>query len=100
MKNLEEFFLEPACGHNREKKEEERKKGCSRPKPGSASGGCAFDGAQITLLPIADAVHLVHGPIPCAGNTWDNRGDTLLLIGLLQNGLYNRHVRDGCGIWG
>ena len=30
---LEEFFLEPACGHNREKKEEERKKGCSRPKP-------------------------------------------------------------------
>jgi len=39
MKNLEEFFLEPACGHNREKKEEERKKGCSRPKPGSASGG-------------------------------------------------------------
>jgi len=74
MKNLEEFFLEPACGHNREKKEEERKKGCSRPKPESASGGCAFDGAQITLLPIADAVHLVHGPIPCAGNTWDNRG--------------------------
>ncbi len=74
MKNLEEFFLEPACNHNRGKKEEERRKGCSRPKPGSASGGCAFDGAQIALLPIADAVHLVHGPIPCAGNTWDNRG--------------------------
>ncbi|MFN3813208.1 MAG: nitrogenase iron-molybdenum cofactor biosynthesis protein NifE [Aquificaceae bacterium] len=74
MKNLEEFFLEPACNHNKEKSKEERKKGCSKPMPGNASGGCAFDGAQIALLPIADAIHLVHGPIPCSGNTWDNRG--------------------------
>jgi len=74
MRNLEEFFLEPACGLNLEKSEKERKKGCSKPQPGSASGGCAFDGAQITLLPIADAVHIVHGPIACAGNSWDNRG--------------------------
>ncbi|GBC88057.1 Nitrogenase molybdenum-iron protein alpha chain [bacterium HR13] len=74
MRNLEEFFLEPGCSHNREKTEKERKKGCSKPQPGSASGGCAFDGAQITLLPIADAVHIVHGPIACAGNSWDNRG--------------------------
>jgi len=74
MRNLEEFFSEPACGLNLEKSEKERKKGCSKPQPGSASGGCAFDGAQITLLPIADAVHIVHGPIACAGNSWDNRG--------------------------
>jgi nitrogenase molybdenum-cofactor synthesis protein NifE len=74
MRNLEEFFSEPACGINLEKGEKERKKGCSKPQPGSASGGCAFDGAQITLLPIADAVHIVHGPIACAGNSWDNRG--------------------------
>ncbi|ADO45522.1 nitrogenase MoFe cofactor biosynthesis protein NifE [Hydrogenobacter thermophilus TK-6] len=74
MRNLEDFFLEPGCSHNGEKTEKERKKGCSKPQPGSASGGCAFDGAQITLLPIADAVHIVHGPIACAGNSWDNRG--------------------------
>lgn len=74
MRKLEEFFIEPSCEHNRSKSEKEKKKGCSKPKPGSASGGCAFDGAQITLLPIADAVHIVHGPIACAGNSWDNRG--------------------------
>lgn len=74
MINLEEFFLESACEHNKNKSENDRKKGCSRPKPGNASGGCAFDGAQITLLPIADAIHLIHGPIACAGNSWDNRG--------------------------
>ncbi|ADC89064.1 nitrogenase MoFe cofactor biosynthesis protein NifE [Thermocrinis albus DSM 14484] len=74
MRNLEEFFTEPACGINKSKGDKEKKVGCSKPKPGSASGGCAFDGAQITLLPIADAVHIVHGPIACAGNSWDNRG--------------------------
>ena len=25
-------------------------------------------------MPITDAIHLVHGPIACAGNSWDNRG--------------------------
>lgn len=47
---------------------------CPRPKPGEAAGGCTFDGAQITLLPIADAAHLVHGPIGCSGNSWEWRG--------------------------
>ncbi|TKI03474.1 nitrogenase iron-molybdenum cofactor biosynthesis protein NifE [Martelella alba] len=60
---------EPACEHNRK-----QKSGCSAPKPGATAGGCAFDGAQITLLPIADVAHLVHGPIGCAGSSWDNRG--------------------------
>ena len=45
-----------------------------RPKPGSTAGGCAFDGAQIALIPIADVAHIVHGPIACAGSSWDNRG--------------------------
>ncbi|GGF59590.1 nitrogenase iron-molybdenum cofactor biosynthesis protein NifE [Paenibacillus albidus] len=49
-------------------------KPCPRPKPGEAAGGCSFDGAQITLLPIMDAAHLVHGPIACAGNSWESRG--------------------------
>ncbi len=60
---------EPACGHNAKSKS-----GCSAPKPGATAGGCAFDGAQITLLPVADVAHLVHGPIGCTGSSWDNRG--------------------------
>jgi nitrogenase molybdenum-cofactor synthesis protein NifE len=60
---------EPACAHNAKEKS-----GCARPKPGSTAGGCSFDGAQIALLPIADVAHIVHGPIACAGSSWDNRG--------------------------
>ncbi len=41
---------------------------------GATAGGCAFDGAQIALLPIADVAHIVHGSIACAGSSWDNRG--------------------------
>jgi len=60
---------EPACEHNKG-----NKTGCSRPTPGATAGGCTFDGAQISLLPIADVGHIVHGPIACAGNSWNNRG--------------------------
>lgn len=35
---------------------------------------CAFDGAAIVLMPIADAAHVVHGPIACCGNAWEGRG--------------------------
>lgn len=35
---------------------------------------CAFDGAMIVLSPIADAAHLVHGPITCCANSWNTRG--------------------------
>ncbi|KLL12508.1 nitrogenase iron-molybdenum cofactor biosynthesis protein NifE [Protofrankia coriariae] len=68
------LFDEPACDHNRAKDPKTRKTGCSRPKPGGTAGGCAFDGAMITLVPIADVAHVVHGPIACAGNSWDGRG--------------------------
>ncbi|TCT24271.1 nitrogenase iron-molybdenum cofactor biosynthesis protein NifE [Thiobaca trueperi] len=60
---------EPACAHNHK-----NKSGCARAKPGATQGGCAFDGARNALVPIADAAHLVHGPIGCAGSSWDNRG--------------------------
>ncbi len=60
---------EPGCPHS-----PGQKGGCARATPGAAAGGCAFDGAQITLLPIADAAHIIHGPISCAGSSWDNRG--------------------------
>jgi len=61
---------EPACSNNANK----ATGGCTRPKPGATAGGCSFDGAQITLFPIADVAHIVHGPIACAGDSWDNRG--------------------------
>ena len=35
---------------------------------------CVFCGSRVVLYPIADALHLVHGPIGCATYTWDIRG--------------------------
>src|SRR5210317_1844215 len=35
---------------------------------------CSFCGSRVVLYPIADALHLVHGPIGCAVYTWDIRG--------------------------
>lgn len=66
---------EPACAVNVAKTEGARKKGCTKQlTPGAAAGGCAFDGAMITLQPIVDVAHLVHAPLACWGNGWDNRG--------------------------
>lgn len=67
--DIQQLLDEPACQHNHK-----GKTGCAKPKPGATQGGCAFDGAQIALLPIADAAHIVHGPIGCAGSSWDARG--------------------------
>jgi nitrogenase molybdenum-cofactor synthesis protein NifE len=48
---------------------------CKKSEPGEgAERSCAYDGARVVLMPITDAIHLVHGPIACAGNSWDNRG--------------------------
>jgi len=35
---------------------------------------CVFCGSRVVLYPIADALHMVHGPIGCAAYTWDIRG--------------------------
>lgn len=70
--DIQALLNEPACAHNHVGAKE--KSGCAKPKPGATAGGCAFDGAQIALLPIADVAHIVHGPIACAGSSWDNRG--------------------------
>jgi nitrogenase molybdenum-cofactor synthesis protein NifE len=72
---IQNVFNEPGCDKNVGKSEKERKKGCTKQlQPGAAAGGCAFDGAKIALQPIIDVAHLVHGPIACEGNSWDNRG--------------------------
>jgi nitrogenase molybdenum-cofactor synthesis protein NifE len=82
------LLSEPGCAHNQEKSEKARKEGCKKLlTPGAAAGGCAFDGAKIALLPIADALHLTHGPLGCEGNSWDQRhtpssGPQLFRLGL------------------
>ena len=71
---IQDVFNEPGCDINQKKSDKERKKGCAKQlQPGGAAGGCAFDGAKIALQPITDVAHLVHGPIACEGNSWDNR---------------------------
>ena len=71
---IQEVFDEPGCDKNQGKSAKERKKGCTKQLvPGAAAGGCAFDGAKIALQPLTDVAHLVHGPIACEGNSWDNR---------------------------
>ena len=72
---IQDVFNETGCEKNTKKSQKERKKGCTKQlQPGGAAGGCAFDGAKIALQPIVDVAHLVHGPIACEGNSWDNRG--------------------------
>lgn len=79
---IQALLDEPACSHNTKEKS-----GCARPAPGATAGGCSFDGAQITLLPIADVAHIVHGPIACAGSLWDNRGTRSSGIKLFRTGM-------------
>ncbi|ALC17272.1 nitrogenase molybdenum-iron cofactor biosynthesis protein NifE [Desulfuromonas soudanensis] len=65
---IRELLDESACAHNKSKQSP-----CNAPTPGATSGGCAFEGAQISLFPYADAAHLVHGPITCLGASWETR---------------------------
>ena len=66
----EEYFDEPSCEHNVTAKE---KKACKTATPGSSTGGCALDGAYIVLSPIKDALNIVHAPINCLGNSYNQR---------------------------
>ncbi len=65
---IRELLDESSCVHN-----QVRKVACNAPTPGATTGGCAFEGAQISLFPYADAAHLVHGPITCIGASWETR---------------------------
>lgn len=74
---IKELLNESSCSHNVEKKSS-----CNRPTPGATSGGCAFEGAQISLFPFSDAIHLVHGPITCLGASWETRATPTSYSGL------------------
>lgn len=70
-------------------------------RPGSADGvcrsrggeSCAFDGAMVVLGCIADAAHLVHGPIACLGNSWESRG-TVTDKGMLHRRSYTTDLTE------
>ena len=47
---------------------------------------CAYGGARVVLMPITDAIHLVHGPLGCASCTWDIRGTRSSGCELYRNG--------------
>lgn len=74
--NVRDLLDESACPHNTPKKT-----ACNAPKPGATTGGCAFEGAQISLFPFADAAHLVHGPITCLGASWETRATATSFAG-------------------
>ncbi|MGB8929926.1 MAG: bifunctional nitrogenase iron-molybdenum cofactor biosynthesis protein NifEN [Anaeromyxobacteraceae bacterium] len=66
-----DYYDAPDC----DTQEKGAPKFCKRSEPGEGTErSCAYDGARVVLMPITDAIHLVHGPIACAGNSWDNRG--------------------------
>src|SRR5512144_3352413 len=66
-----DYYDAPEC----DTQEQGAPKFCKKSEPGEGTErSCAYDGARVVLMPITDAIHLVHGPIACAGNSWDNRG--------------------------
>jgi nitrogenase molybdenum-cofactor synthesis protein NifE len=44
------------------------------PQPGLAQGNCPLEGAILSLVPITDTAHLVHGSAACTRNPLVNRG--------------------------
>jgi len=47
---------------------------------------CVYGGARVVLMPITNAIHLVHGPLGCASCTWDIRGSRSSGSELYRNG--------------
>ncbi|MBE9003275.1 MULTISPECIES: nitrogenase iron-molybdenum cofactor biosynthesis protein NifE [unclassified Nostoc] len=54
----------------RQQIQKKKKSSTQLPQPGTTQGSCAFDSAMITLVPITDAAHVVHGPSGCAASIW------------------------------
>ena len=72
---IQDVFNEPGCGKNQGKSEKERKKGCTKQlRPAPPPAAARSTAPRSRLQPITDVAHLVHGPIACEGNSWDNRG--------------------------
>lgn len=73
---MREAILEERQGQVRESGAGPLEMACNRDSLAGAVSqrACVFCGSRVVLYPIADALHLVHGPIGCAVYTWDIRG--------------------------
>jgi nitrogenase molybdenum-cofactor synthesis protein NifE len=60
---------------------------------------CVFCGSRVVLYPVADALHLVHGPVGCAVYTWDIRG-ALSSGPELHRMSFSTDLREKDGIFG
>ncbi|MDW7694869.1 nitrogenase iron-molybdenum cofactor biosynthesis protein NifE [Flammeovirgaceae bacterium SG7u.111] len=69
-------ILKDRTGQIVTKGKDERELACDKASlAGSVSQrACVFCGSRVVLYPIADALHLIHGPVGCASYTWDIRG--------------------------
>ena len=48
---INDLLTQPGCEHNQNKEGQGKNKSCTQTaNPGSAQGGCAFDGASIAFL--------------------------------------------------
>lgn len=69
-------FIHERKDHIKQVGADQKEIACAKPSAaGSVSQrACVFCGSRVVLYPIADALHLIHGPIGCASYTWDIRG--------------------------
>src|SRR5512146_522777 len=95
-----DYYDAPEC----DTQEKGAPKFCKKSEPGEGTErSCAYDGARVVLMPITDVIHLVHGPIACAGNSWDNSniaesygGITTPLTFSFARGAYEHVYRQFC----
>jgi nitrogenase molybdenum-cofactor synthesis protein NifE len=73
---MDDLIFEERADQIHRKGEQPYQMSCDRESLAGAVSqrACVFCGSRVVLYPIADAVHLVHGPIGCAAYTWDIRG--------------------------
>ncbi len=73
---MEQAIFEERRGQIHRKGEGPFELACNRDSLAGAVSqrACVFCGSRVVLYPIADALHLVHGPVGCAVYTWDIRG--------------------------
>jgi nitrogenase molybdenum-cofactor synthesis protein NifE len=76
MSTAEAIIFKERSGQIHRKGQEPFEMDCNRESLAGAVSqrACVFCGSRVVLYPIADALHLVHGPIGCAAYTWDIRG--------------------------
>jgi nitrogenase molybdenum-cofactor synthesis protein NifE len=76
MSTAEAAIFKERSGQIHRKGQEPFEMDCNRESLAGAVSqrACVFCGSRVVLYPIADALHLVHGPIGCAAYTWDIRG--------------------------